>query len=289
MEKKFAFIINPNAGKKKQFNVKDFICERIPSSISFEILEWESPDNFQSIQRKIRSGNFECVVAVGGDGTVNAVASSILGSEIKLGILPFGSGNGLARTLGIRMNPALALQQLINGKTQGIDVGWMNKHPFFCTAGTGFDAHVGGLFAESKRRGFLTYASISTKEIFSYRTKNYRITIDGKTITRRAFLITVCNSGQWGNDIYICPEAKINDGVFHVSILNEFSKIQIPSLTIKLLRKKIHTASFAEIITGKSIVIECESESSAHADGEPLLEKKILKFEMSPNALQVIC
>lgn len=289
MQKKFAFIINPNAGKRKNFNVKDFIAHRIPTNVSFEILDWNSPNEFHLIKQEINSGHFECVVAVGGDGTVNQVADAIQGSETALGILPFGSGNGLARTLKINMNPELAFQQLLTGKPQKIDGGKMNAHSFFCTAGTGFDAHVGSLFAQSKRRGFMTYATISTKEIFSYKAENYRITVDGKTFTRKAFLMTVCNSGQWGNDIYICPDAKINDGIFHLSILNEFSIIQIPSLTLNLLRRKIHQASFAEILTGESIIIERESESPAHADGEPFTEEKILRFEMQPYSLKVIC
>ena len=274
MQKKFAFIINPNAGRKKNFSVRDFISNQITDSSLFEILDWNSPDEFNLIKQEIDSGNYECTVAVGGDGTVNRVAEAIRGTEIALGILPFGSGNGLARTLNINLKPEVAIQQLLSGKIQKIDAGKMNSHSFFCTAGTGFDAYVGSLFAQSKRRGFFTYATISTQEIFSYKATQYRITVDGKTFTRKAFLITVCNSGQWGNDIYICPEAKINDGIFHLSILNEFSKIQIPTLAINLLRKKIHHTNFTEIITGKSIIIERESESPAHTDGEPHIEEK---------------
>src|SRR5690606_37071885 len=126
------------------------------------------------------------------------------------------------------------------GKTAIIDGGTVNNRFFFCTSGIGFDAHIGKLFASSEKRGLQSYVKITMQELLRYRAKNYTLKFDDKTIQRKAFLITVANAGQYGNDFYIAPEADLQDGKFHIAILKPFNIINVFGILAKILRRKAH-------------------------------------------------
>ncbi|NBQ48512.1 MAG: diacylglycerol kinase family lipid kinase, partial [Sphingobacteriia bacterium] len=143
MQRRILFIVNPNAGKKKSEVIIDLIHAELPSDLQHEVLIWKNKDDFSEISSRIKSRDFSDVVAAGGDGTVNRVAQELIGTGICLGIIPLGSGNGLARSLALSMNVKQCLQQIISGRSALIDSGTVNGHAFFCTAGTGFDAHIG--------------------------------------------------------------------------------------------------------------------------------------------------
>lgn len=289
METKYAFIINPNAGVKKKLNIETFITSHFPKTISYEISIWTDPNNISDIKSKILESNYSFVIACGGDGTVNMVASLLVNTKMALGILPLGSGNGLARSNGIPMDLVKALDVIAKGKTETIDSGTINNNPFFCTAGIGFDALIAHKFAESTKRGFTTYFKTSFKEFLSYKPHTYSITIDGKIINTSAFLITVANAGQWGNDVYIAPAAKLNDGLFHISVLKPFPYHAIVLFGIKLFSKKADTSNYLKSFIGKKISIEFEKELPAHYDGEPLLVNQKVNIEMFPLSLKIVC
>jgi YegS/Rv2252/BmrU family lipid kinase len=242
MTQKVAFVINPNAGVKKKINIIDFIKTHFSKQIAYDFIVWKNKDDFESVKQQILSGNYNIVVACGGDGTVNQVSSVVAHTTMALGIFPLGSGNGLARSNRIPLGLKQALQIIERGSTKQIDGATVNGHPFFCTAGIGFDAHIANEFATSTKRGFVTYFTTTIKEFFNYSPSLYKITIDGKIIETKAFLITIANAGQWGNDVYIAPEAELNDGILNVSILKPFSNFAIPMIGIKLFSKKIHTS-----------------------------------------------
>src|SRR4051812_15392154 len=153
------------------------------------------------------------IVAVGGDGTVNEIASAIVGSGTALGIVPYGSGNGLARFLGIPMNPNQAIQALVKGHVESIDSGTVNGQPFFNMAGMGFDAHISEVFSHGKKRGFVSYIKSSIEEISTYDEQQYHIEIDGKVYERKAFMLSIANSSQYGNNAHISPKASVQDGL----------------------------------------------------------------------------
>jgi diacylglycerol kinase (ATP) len=144
-------------------------------------------------------------VAVGGDGTVNEIASAIVGSSTALGVVPFGSGNGLARFLKIPMDTARSIKTLSAFKVETIDSGRMNGMPFFNMAGMGFDAHIAEVFSHGKTRGFITYIKSTFQEIVRYKPQLYRIDIDGVMYEREAFIISIANSSQWGNNVHVSP------------------------------------------------------------------------------------
>lgn len=289
METKYAFVINPNAGVKKKLNIETFIALHFPKSLSYDIIIWEDADDITPISKQIQQNQYQFVIACGGDGTVNMVAALLVHTQIALGILPLGSGNGLARSNGIPMNLMKALDVIVKGKTELIDSGTINTHPFFCTAGIGFDALIAHKFAESTKRGFVTYFKTSVSEFFKYKPLNYVINVDEKIIKTPAFLITVANAGQWGNDVYIAPAAKLNDGLFHISVLKPFPLITFPLFGIKLFSKKADTFKYLESIIGKKVDIEFEHQLPAHYDGEPLVANRKISLEMFPLSLRIIC
>jgi diacylglycerol kinase (ATP) len=289
MTQKVAFVINPNAGVKKKINIIEFIKEYFPKTIAYDFIVWKNKDDFESVKQQILSGKYNIVVACGGDGTVNQVSSVVAHTTMALGIFPLGSGNGLARSNRIPLDLKQALQIIERGATKQIDGATVNGHPFFCTAGIGFDAHIANEFATSTKRGFVTYFTTTIKEFFNYSPSLYKITIDGKIIETKAFLITIANAGQWGNDVYIAPEAELNDGILNVSILKPFSNFAIPMIGIKLFSKKIHTSISLQSEKGKHIEIEFNSVLPVHFDGEPITATNKLSISVMPLALRVVC
>ncbi len=289
MNKKIAFIINPKAGVKKKINLEEFIKLHFSSTIPFDIIEWKDKDDFASVKKQVLNGHYTIAVACGGDGTVNAVAATVVNTTIALGILPLGSGNGLARSNGVPMDLKKALEVIAKGATKKIDSGLINGNPFFCTAGVGFDAHIADKFASSTKRGFSTYFKTTVQEYFSYQPNNYLIKVDDAVKQTQAFLITIANAGQWGNNVYIAPNAVIDDGILHVSILKPFSKLAIPSVTAKLLSKKIHQSNYFESMDGKHIEIKFRGQLPAHYDGEPLLANETITISVNPLSLAIVC
>ena len=169
MSQKIAFVINPNAGTKRKLNIIEFIKCNFSNNVAYDFIVWKNKDDFESVKDQILKGKYTIVVACGGDGTVNQVASVIINTSIALGILPLGSGNGLARSNKIPLDLKKALHLIYVGQSKKIDSAIINHNYFFCTAGIGFDAHIANQFALSTKRGFITYFSTTVKEFFGYK------------------------------------------------------------------------------------------------------------------------
>ncbi len=167
-------------------------------------------------------GEYEYIIAVGGDGTVNEIASSIAGTDTVLGILPFGSGNGLARFLGIPMDTGEAIKTLNEKRVELIDSAKMNRQWFFNMAGMGFDAHISEVFSHDKTRGFGAYIRSSFREIINYKSEIYHLEIDGVHYEREAFMLSFANSSQYGNNAHVSPHASVQDGLLDVCIIKPF-------------------------------------------------------------------
>jgi diacylglycerol kinase (ATP) len=288
MPRKLLFIVNPKAGKKISEEIVEIIRRELPQNIYYQVSIWKDKDHFDEITSILKTQGYTDAIAVGGDGTVNMVAKSILDTDIVLGIVPTGSGNGLARSLGLSMKIEEVIKQIAKGKTATIDNGTVNGKPFFCTGGVGFDAHIGNLFATSVKRGLKSYIKITLKEILKYRAKNYILKFNGLEIQRKAFLITVGNAGQYGNDFFIAPQANMMDGLFHISLLKPFNALQAVGLMAKVLSKKAHLSKHIETFVTDKITIIREQKDTIHFDGEPSLEEKEVVFECKPRTLKVI-
>ncbi len=288
MPRKLLFIVNPNAGKKISDKIISTIRLEFPQNIYYQIVIWKDKNHFDEITELLKTQGYTDAIAVGGDGTVNHVAKTILNTNIRLGIVPIGSGNGLARSLGLSMKIEEVIHQIALGKTASIDSGLVNGIPFFCTSGIGFDAHIGNLFASMTNRGLQGYIKITVRELFKYRAKEYALTFNNQTIKQKAFLITVANAGQYGNDFYIAPQASMQDGQFHVVIIKPFNALKVIGLMMRILMRKAYLSSSIETYVTDKITITRNENDTIHFDGEPALESKEVSFENKPNSLKVI-
>ncbi len=281
------FIINPISGTVKKSGVEILIKKHLDYlKFTYQIKFTEYPNHAFEIAKN-EAPNYQIIVAVGGDGTVHEVGTALIHTNTILGILPMGSGNGLARHLKIPINTKKAILVLNNFYSKKIDTVKLNNFYFLGAAGIGFDAHISALFASSTTRGLITYLKISIKEFFAYEEKNYRLTINGVAFDKKAFLITFANSNQYGNNAFIAPNSKIDDGVFSVVILKKFPLLYALPLAVRLFSKKITSSRFIEEITTTNLSIETASKE-LHIDGEPIrIEEKII-IELIPLSLNVI-
>lgn len=286
-EQRWLFVVNPKAGPERSLDVTELVKDNYEGR-PVDILTWKLPNEFRRISEAIASGSYTHVVAAGGDGTVNRVAAEVVDKNLIMGILPLGSGNGLARSLAMSMDPAQALRQLLAQRVESIDTATVNGRIFLCTSGTGFDAHVGGLFAKSTRRGLRTYITLVLRELLRYEPKRYTIFVDDRKIIERAFLVTIANAGQYGNDVYIAPEAGLQDGLLHVVILKPFHLIQGLFVLRKILQRKAHLSESISTYTARNVTVIAEDRQLIHFDGEPVMEDARLEFVLRPRSLKVI-
>lgn len=232
---------------------------------------------------------YDIIIAVGGDGTINEVASAIAGTDTVLGVIPYGSGNGLSRFLGIPMNAERAIKLLNTGRTLTIDAGKMNGRWFFNMAGMGFDAHISHVFANgSKKRGFISYFKSSLKEIANYKAQTYKIAIDGVQYEREAFMLSLANSSQYGNNAHVSPTASVEDGLLDVCIIKPFPLYRFLEMGLRMFTKTAGSSKFVEIIKGKHIQITRSGPGPIHLDGEPREADIDLTADVFPGALKII-
>lgn len=288
---KIAFIINPKSGSKRKRNIVASISRHLDVNL-YDPLFWftEQPGHASQLASQLIIDGYKKIIAVGGDGTMNEVASSLIDQNVTFGIIPIGSGNGLARHLGISVRLPEAVRVINRCKTMRIDAGRLNKGWFFCTCGVGFDARVGHEFAKGSKRGFNSYLQVIMKEFSKYKPRKYKFTIDGIEYVRRAFLITIANAGQYGNNAYIAPGARIDDGWFDVCILNPFPLFKSLALGLRLFNRSIESAQYLETIRGKEIEFKkAKKKYIFHYDGEPVkFKKKKIHISMHPRCLEVM-
>ena len=288
-KRKIAFIVNPISGTKSKVRVLSCIrTHPVLRNDYLQLYKTKCAGDAITAAKKFAEEGFDIVVAIGGDGTVNEVAQGLINTNTVLGIIPMGSGNGLARDLGIPMSCEKAIDTLATGKIITIDGGKINGQHFFCTSGVGYDALVGNCFANAKSRGLVTYAKISIAKFLKYKPKSYHLRINGKELQTKAFLITIANASQWGNNVRIAPEADMNDGLFDVVVVSPFPIYAAPSLGLRIFRKAIHRSHYVQVIKTDSLVIEREEEDFIHYDGEPGFSGKKLEFNILPSVLKVI-
>jgi diacylglycerol kinase (ATP) len=284
------FIVNPIAGTRQKDYILENIQHHLPKELSTEIIFTEYQGHaFEIATEKVRQG-ITTIVAVGGDGTVNEVASALVKTHCRLGIIPAGSGNGLARHLGIPLQVPEALQLIMNHRVQKIDAGKVNGKFFFCTCGTGFDASVGKKFSRDSRRGMLSYVRATIHQYINYSPKSYTLTTSHKKVKLKAFLVTFANSGQYGNNAYIAPNAVIDDGMLDLCILRPFPRASTISLGLRLFFKNIDQSPYLEVMRVKKATLKRKGHKkiTIHLDGEPMTLSGKLKIKVVEHGLQVM-
>jgi len=285
---KILFIINPVSGVGKQKIMEELIPQELDSQLySFDIQYTERAKHAIELSRSA-VGKYDVVVAVGGDGSVNEIAQALIGTETILGIIPTGSGNGLARHLQISRNPQKALQTLNQQKVKTIDTILVNNRYCVNVAGLGFDARVSHEFANFGKRGFIGYAYTSTKELIKHELKEVDLLIDGVEFHRKVFLLAFANSPQWGFNAYVAPTALIDDGYIEISIANKIPFYAFPEMSTRMFTQSVHKAKYVETIRAKEVIINNNSSIEAHLDGEPVMLAGNVTIRIVPLSLKVL-
>ena len=218
-----------------------------------------------------RKEGFYGVIAVGGDGTINEVAAALRDSSTALGIIPCGSGNGLARHLGIPMNVEKALEIINLDNIEALDYCTANDRPFFCTCGVGFDAHVSQKFAEARKRGPLSYIQKTLVEYLKYRCKTYSIEMNDRVVTEKAFVIACGNASQYGNNAFITPRASMHDGLIDVTVIHPFTPLDTAVLGVLLFTRHIDQDTNINTFRTSELTIHRPKPDVMHIDGEPIM------------------
>lgn len=283
-----AFIINPISGGLRNIRIEKSIRKKLSAVYHPVFVYTEYPQHAIELTKTFLSKRFRLIVAVGGDGTINEVATSLIGKGATLGIIPTGSGNGLARHFRIPLRINKSIGVLNKGKIIQVDVGKIQKKHFFCTSGFGFDARISKRFAITKKRGFMGYAYWSISEFRNYTPKRFKLLIDDKPYTIKAFLFTVANANQYGNNVKIAPQASIFDGMFDVSFLKPFPWWCIFSIGWKMVRGKIESSKYYSSIKAKKIKILRKKPYICHVDGEPFKLKKTAEIKILPLKLNIM-
>jgi YegS/Rv2252/BmrU family lipid kinase len=275
------FIVNPTAGTKS-LQKRALIMAQIQSIPNSKIWLTERTDHATELTQKAIKEGAKRIIVIGGDGTINEVASALLHSTIPLGIIPQGSGNGLARHLEIPFKFDQALHRALNGQILTIDAGLWNKRPFFCTAGIGFDAYVAAHFAQRGKRGFINYI-YSTLQSF----RQYQPIVINET--EKVFSITIANANQFGNNAYISPESELFDGYLECIRINPAPIFTLGILGIRLFRKNLNKSNLAKISSVKNLSIRTKVGLAYHLDGESLiLDTNEIEISILPASLLVI-
>ena len=288
-KKTITFIINPISGSGKKNDIPELIEETIDKRLfDYTIQETTHAGHAAEIAREAQEKGVDIVVAVGGDGTVNEVARSIVHSQTALGIIPCGSGNGLARHLMLPMDPKKSIEIINRCVIHDLDYGIINDYPFFCTCGMGFDAFISMKFAEAGKRGPVTYIENVLREGLNYKPETYHIEDENGTIIRKAFLISCANASQYGNNAYIAPQASMSDGLLDVIIMEPFDVLEAPQVAIEMMNKTLDKNQKIKTFRTKHIRIHRAKEGYIHYDGDPVMTTADVDIQLVHEGIKMI-
>jgi YegS/Rv2252/BmrU family lipid kinase len=288
-------IANPTAGPAWRRRPPGAIAGRIARLLDRlgadgEVTLTSGPGHAAALAREAVSAGAGLVVAWGGDGTINEVASALVRRRASLGIVPMGSGNGLAREFGAPAGHDAALEAALTGTDRLIDAGTLNGRVFFNAAGVGFDAHVAEVFAASAAhaRGIASYARVTVRELFRYRAGEYVIQIEGAPVlARRALLISIANTRQWGSGARIAPAARMDDERLDLVLVPALAPAVVLANTWRLFAGSIPGWRAVETRQIHAATIRCEPPAPVHVDGEPVGRLEAIDIRVMPAALRV--
>jgi diacylglycerol kinase (ATP) len=289
LKKKISFIINPISGGINKQHFPALIGRYLDRNLfDLEINFTRSAEHNLELAQQAAETKKDIVIAVGGDGTINNIAKYMVNTGILFGIIPQGSGNGLARHLKIPLDNTKAIKVINKLHRKNIDTGMANDQFFLNVAGAGFDAHVSWMFANAPKRGFWSYTKITLNEFANYKPQSYELIVDGKTVTKDAFIICVANGSQYGNNAFIAPQANLDDGMFDISVMKPFKTYQMPAIGLEMFMKKYNNSRYVDALKGSDIVIKRPEEGVFNIDGEPVMMAKDIHIKILPESLKVI-
>lgn len=285
---KARLIINPISGTRSKAGLDRMVIDSLsPLGWEVEVVYTKGHGDATRLALSAIEKKCDAVLAAGGDGTINETAAALCGTGVVLGILPCGSGNGLARHLGIPIDLREGLKVIHENHPTDIDYATVNDRKFFCTCGVGFDAAVSAAFARKKTRGKFTYLQSTFETYASYEPEFYTIRANGKKLTEKAFLVAVCNASQYGNNAYIAPSASINDGLLDVTIIHAGNTLSTALVGVDMMTGMIERNMLIQTFRTDNIIIERERRGPSHLDGEPLEMDDCLDIRCHHNGLRV--
>ena len=297
MNRKYIYFINPISGTGEKLLLPEIIKKKTAEKgIPFEILQTNVAGEYAYLKEKIALEKITDIIVCGGDGTVNQIANAIQGIHVNVGIIPMGSGNGLAFAAKIPKRINKALEIIFAGKAEFIDSFYINKKFSCMLCGLGFDAQVAHDFARQQKRGLTTYVKQSTKNFFAAKTYPFELSLDGRIINTDAFFISIANSNQFGNNFTIAPQASLHDGLLDIVVVNKMSKLRMVWTILKQIRngqvrlyedKKYHRNDIHYFQT-KKLTINNPQLAPLHIDGDPAETASVFEIEIIEKAFKLI-
>lgn len=290
MARSILFLINPIAGVRPKDEIPSLIREVFASAedCDVDIRFTEYAGHASVLAKEAVARQVDTVVAIGGDGTINEIGRSLVGTSVKFGIVPMGSGNGLARHMQLPLNMTHALESIRDGHSEAVDYATVNNQIFFCTAGIGIDAKVSAKFAESGKRGPITYLRSFIELLNDYQPSTYVIHTDDGRVREKAFLIAIGNASQWGNNAFITPHASMQDGLLDITLVKPAPLIEIPHMAMQLFTRQLDTNPHVLSFRSSHFRIFMPHPDVVHVDGEPMQMDGILDIQIHPGELNVI-
>ncbi len=287
---KARFIFNPHSGSNRRNphlrdRAREFIAEH---DWDATVVATERPRHATELARRAVDEGCTLVVAIGGDGTMNEVASALVDTPTCFGLVPCGSGNGLGRHLGIQRPGRGAFRTLLEGRPLAIDTGMVNRDPFFCVAGTGFEALIASRFATLTSRGFSGYLRTSASAWRAYKPEHYVIHHAAGRDTVEAFTLSISNSSQYGNNAYIAPGASVHDGLLDLTAVPRVGLHNAVPLLYRLFSGSLYRTASVQRWQGERFVIERARPGWIHTDGEPRAEVSRLEITVRPRSLRIM-
>ena len=287
--KQIRFIINPISGAGKNKLLIPLIEKNIDKNIfESEICFTEKAHHATELAKDAVEKKYDLVVAVGGDGSVNEIGKALVNTNTALGIIPRGSGNGMARHLGLPINSKKAIQLLNSGVEDKIDTLRVNEHFCVGTIGVSFDARIAHLFSKAPKRGYSTYIKLVLTEFAPFPAKRFSILVDGKNYEEDCFLLTFSNSSQFGNNFVIAPQADVKDGFLDISTMKKFPSWKAPAMIYRMMTNSLKDSKYYHGFQGKKVLLKNTGTLEGHIDGEPVLFNGDLNINIVPLSLKVL-
>lgn len=297
MDRKFIYFINPVSGTKGKLHLLHLIHKRTADNqIPFEIVHTNAAGDYNYLKEKVVAEKITTIIVCGGDGTVNQIANALLGVEVRIGIIPVGSGNGLAMAARIPKNINRALDLIFAGNAEYIDSFFINGSFSCMLSGIGFDAQVAHDFSKQQKRGLVTYIRQSVKNFFSAKPYPFELTVADKPFATEAFFISIANSNQFGNNFTIAPKASLHDGLLDIVVVNKMSKLrmlwnllkQITNGHVRIYEDKKYHHNRIHYFQAKKIMIKNPMLAPLHIDGEPAETAASFEIGIIENAFRLI-